>query len=142
VVPDPHSGITYLVIALTGSTNCSVFKEESRLTTKNKIRCCGKPPPHSPLQDGADSCVLSGKQIICACAKGSPPPHVLCLTTRPWAAANQGVIRPRRRITLLKRDGVSLSFWGFWACTLAPEDVSNKVLPQKILVCCVLPGRS
>jgi hypothetical protein len=25
---------------------------------------------------------------------------------------------------------------------LAPEDVSNKVLPQKILVCCVLPGRS
>jgi hypothetical protein len=25
------------------------------------------------------SCVLSGKQIICACAKGSSPPHVLCL---------------------------------------------------------------
>jgi hypothetical protein len=25
---------------------------------------------------------------------------------------------------------------------LAPEDVSNKVLPQKILVCCVLPGRA
>ena len=63
-------------------------------------------------------------------------------TTRPWAAANQGVIRPRRRITLLKREGVSLSFFGLGACTLAPEDVSNKVLPQKILVCCVLPGRS
>jgi hypothetical protein len=28
------------------------------------------------------------------------------------------------------------------ACAPAPEDVSNKVLPQKILVCCVLPGRS
>ena len=28
------------------------------------------------------------------------------------------------------------------SCSLAPEDVSNKVLPQKILVCCVLPGRS
>ena len=73
--------------------------------------------------------------------------HSMCsalpvTTTRPWAAANQGVIRPRRRITLLKRDGVSLSFWGFEACTLAPEDVSNKVLPQKILVCCVLPGLS
>jgi hypothetical protein len=26
--------------------------------------------------------------------------------------------------------------------SLAPEDVSNKVLPQKIPVCCVLPGRS
>ena len=99
-------------------------------------------------------------------------------TTRPWAAANQGVIRPRRRITLLNRDGVSLLLWacslapkdvnnralalrsgalalwrsgalapkdvskGFEACTLAPEDVSNKVLPQKILVCCVFPGRS
>jgi hypothetical protein len=25
------------------------------------------------------SCVLSGKQIICACAKGSSPLHVLCL---------------------------------------------------------------
>ena len=68
--------------------------------------------------------------------------------TRPWAAANQGVMRPRRRITLLNRDGVSLSFWGgfrFWGlglALLAPEDVSNKVLPQKILVCCVLPGRS
>jgi hypothetical protein len=34
-------------------------------------------------------------------------------TTRPWAAANQGVIRPRRRITLLEREGVSLSLWGF-----------------------------
>jgi hypothetical protein len=31
---------------------------------------CWEPRPHSPLQDGADSCVLSGKQIICACAKG------------------------------------------------------------------------
>ena len=31
---------------------------------------CWEPRPHSPLQDGADSCVLSGKQIICECAKG------------------------------------------------------------------------
>jgi hypothetical protein len=68
--------------------------------------------------------------------------------TQPWAAANQGVMRPRRRITLLNRDRVSLSFlgafrfWGLGLALLAPEDVSNKVLPQKILVCCVLPGRS
>ena len=47
-------------------------------------------------------------------------------TTRPWAAANQGVIRPRRRITLLKRDGVSFLLLG-GSCTLAPEDVNNKV---------------
>jgi hypothetical protein len=32
---------------------------------------------------------------------------------------------------------------GRWALALlAPKDVSNKVLPQKILVCCVFPGRS
>ena len=49
-------------------------------------------------------------------------------TTRPWAAANQGVIRPRRRITLLYRDGVSLSFFGFEVCTLAPKDVNNRAL--------------
>ena len=51
-------------------------------------------------------------------------------TTRPWAAANQGVIRPRRRITLLKREGVSLSFWGLGlgACSLAPKDVNNRAL--------------
>ena len=31
---------------------------------------------------------------------------------------------------------------GTASCTLAPEDVRNKALPQKILVCGVLPGRS
>jgi hypothetical protein len=40
---------------------------------------CWEPRPHSPLQDGADSCVLSGKQIICAYAEGGSPLHVLCL---------------------------------------------------------------
>jgi hypothetical protein len=40
---------------------------------------CWEPRPHSPLQDGADSCVLSGKQIICACAEGGSSLHVLCL---------------------------------------------------------------
>ena len=57
---------------------------------------------------------------------------------------------------LLKRDGVSFSLslaslalascslasCSLASCTPAPEDVSNKVLPQKILVCCVLPGRA
>jgi hypothetical protein len=40
---------------------------------------CWEPRPHSPLQDGADSCVLSGKQIICAYAEGGSLLHVLCL---------------------------------------------------------------
>jgi hypothetical protein len=40
---------------------------------------CWEPRPHSPLQDGADSCVLSGKQINCAYAEGGSPLHVLCL---------------------------------------------------------------
>jgi hypothetical protein len=52
-------------------------------------------------------------------------------TTRPWAAANQGVIRPRRRITLLNRDGVSLLLW---ACSLAPKDVSNKAFGLALLL--------
>ena len=52
---------------------------------------------------------------------------------------------------LLKRDGVfrflsllllSLASCSLASCTLAPEDVRNKALPQKILVCGVLPGRS
>jgi hypothetical protein len=62
---------------------------------------------------------------------------------------------------LLKRDGVSFSLslaslslaslslascslasCSLASCTLAPEDVRNKALPQKILVCGVLPGRS
>jgi hypothetical protein len=43
------------------------------------LGACWEPRPHSPLQDGADSCVLSGKQIICACAEGGSPLHVLCL---------------------------------------------------------------
>ena len=46
-------------------------------------------------------------------------------------------MRPKRRIILLNRDGVSFSL-SLASYTLAPEDVSNKVLPQKILVCCVL----
>jgi hypothetical protein len=44
-----------------------------------QISSCWEPRPHSPLQDGADSCVLSGKQIICAYAEGGSPLHVLCL---------------------------------------------------------------
>jgi hypothetical protein len=54
-------------------------------------------------------------------------------------------MRPKRRITLLNRDGGfrfhlegGFRFWGLGFCAPAPEDVSNKVLPQKILVCCVL----
>ena len=59
-------------------------------------------------------------------------------STRPWAAANQGVICPRRRIILLKGDGVSailslacalallLSGSGSCSCSLAPKDVNNR----------------
>jgi hypothetical protein len=52
---------------------CREFMHAQSLgTTEDKIQenGCWEPRPHSPLQDGADSCVLSGKQIICACAKG------------------------------------------------------------------------
>ena len=59
-------------------------------------------------------------------------------STRPWAAANQGVICPRRRIILLKGDGVSailslacalaLLLSGSGSCSLAPKDVNNRAL--------------
>jgi hypothetical protein len=37
---------------------------------------------------------------------------------------------------------LSLASCSLASYTLAPEDVRNKALPQKILVCGVLPGRS
>ena len=63
------------------------------------------------------SCVLSGKQIICACAKGSSPPHVLCLPRDDNSADGLqpiGVTRPRQRMILLKRDGVSPFSFLLW----------------------------
>ena len=41
------------------------------------------------------SCVLSGKQIICACAKGSSPLHVLCLPCDDNSANGLQPIRER-----------------------------------------------
>ena len=58
--------------------------------------------------------------------------------------ANQGVIRPRRRIILLKGDGVSpfslllscslaLALALLRSCALAPKDVSNRALALLLL---------
>jgi hypothetical protein len=47
-----------------------VSYEENNVGSRPHIRHC---------KMALTSCVLSGKQIICACAKGSSPPHVLCL---------------------------------------------------------------
>jgi hypothetical protein len=41
--------------------------------------CVGSRPHIRRCKMALTSCVLSGKQIICACAKGSFPLHVLCL---------------------------------------------------------------
>jgi hypothetical protein len=46
------------------------FTRDKAEVVGRMVGVCWEPRPHSPLQDGADSCVLSGKQIICACAKG------------------------------------------------------------------------
>ena len=48
----------------------ALLKILSSNPSNHMVTHCWEPRPHSPLQDGADSCVLSGKQIICACAKG------------------------------------------------------------------------
>ena len=64
--------------------------------------------------------------------KGFPPFSLLLCALALWRA---GALAP-------KDVSGGLSFLGLGACAPAPEDVSNKVLPQKILVCCVLPGRS
>ena len=68
--------------------------------------------------------------IVCTHAGAVFPPCVLPFPwwqLGRWAAANQGVTRPRWRIILLKRDGV-LALPLFVSCSLAlaPEDVSNK----------------
>ena len=41
------------------------------------------------------SCVLNGKQIICTCAKGSSPLHVLCLPHDDNSANGLQPIRER-----------------------------------------------
>ena len=47
--------------------------------SQSAIGCVGSRPHIRRCKMALTSCVLSGKQIICACAKGSSPPHVLCL---------------------------------------------------------------
>jgi hypothetical protein len=53
---------------------------------------CGKPPSHLPLQDGADSCVLSSKHILHTC-RGSFPAMCsafLVMTTGPMGCSQSG----------------------------------------------------
>jgi hypothetical protein len=96
------------------------------------------------------SCVLSGKQIICACAKGILWLLVLCFPRdvnsadglqpiKEWHVRGEGECSLRGTGF---RFSLSLASCSLASCTLAPEDVRNKALPQKILVCGVLPGRS
>jgi hypothetical protein len=74
----------------------------SFVSTQDKDKDVGSRPHIRRHKMALTSCVLSGKQIICACAKGIFH-YMYSAFTRPWAAANQGVMRPRRRIILLKR---------------------------------------
>jgi hypothetical protein len=71
---------------------------------------CWEPRPHSPLQDGADSCVLSGKQIICAYAEGGSPLHVLCL---PRDVNSADGLQPIREWHVLGEGEFSLIGTGF-----------------------------
>jgi hypothetical protein len=71
---------------------------------------CWEPHPHSPLQDGADSCVLSGKQIICACAEGGSSLHVLCL---PRDVNSADGLQPIREWHVLGEGKFSLIGTGF-----------------------------
>jgi hypothetical protein len=86
----------------------TAFQNSSLMIYIFQLGPCGEPPSHLPLQDGTDSCVLSGKHNLHTC-RGSFPAMCSTFPVRQlgqWAAVNQGVIHPRRRIILLKRDGV------------------------------------
>jgi hypothetical protein len=62
-----------------------LIKLQSFCKAKDTVNKTKRPPtvgsrPHIRRYKMAlTSCVLSGKQITCACAKGNSPPHVLCL---------------------------------------------------------------
>ena len=97
------------------TTDCSSPKSAPDVLT------VGSRPHIRRYKMALTSCVLSGKQIICACAKGSSPPHVLCLPRDDNSADGLQPIRewrPRRRIILLKRDGIS-PFSLLHSCALA-----------------------
>jgi hypothetical protein len=55
------------------------IKAEINDTVTAKKVSVGSRPHIRRCKMALTSCVLSGKQIICACAKGSFPPHVLCV---------------------------------------------------------------
>jgi hypothetical protein len=60
-----------------------------------RVICVGSCPHIRPYKMALTSCVLSGKQIICACAKGSSPLHVHCLPRDDNSANGLQPIRER-----------------------------------------------
>jgi hypothetical protein len=67
-------------------------KPSSWQKVKPSITDCWKPPSHLPLQDGADSCVLSGKHNLHTC-RGSFPAMCsafLVMTTGPMGCSQSG----------------------------------------------------
>jgi hypothetical protein len=58
-------------------------------------KCVGSRPHIRRCKMVLTSCVLSGKQIICACAKGNSPFHVLCLSHDDNSADGLQPIRER-----------------------------------------------
>ena len=53
--------------------------EDSLASQQQEAWPVGSRPHIRRCKMALTSCVLSGKQIICACAKGNSPLHVLCL---------------------------------------------------------------
>jgi hypothetical protein len=56
-----------------------IIGHKTGLNRYKKIEIVGSRPHIRRYKMALTSCVLSGKQIICACAKGSSPLHVFCL---------------------------------------------------------------
>jgi hypothetical protein len=69
-ITDVHHHSQFLCRLWDSNLGCQSFNISYLVGSRPHIRRC---------KMALTSCVLSGKQIICACAKGSFPPHVLCL---------------------------------------------------------------
>jgi hypothetical protein len=71
---------TYLVTALYVTYFNEILNNQcTALHSLERWLSVGSRPHIRRCKMTLTSCVLSGKQIICACAKGSFPLHVLCL---------------------------------------------------------------
>jgi hypothetical protein len=135
--------LKFLVILLMSNVERWIFKFYFNLShyiifsNHSALSSVGSRPHIRCYKMALTSCVLSGKQIICACAKGSSPLHVLCLPRDDNSANGLQTIRERHVLgfnRLLRR----IQLRGFR--TLQLGNGGNEVFPQHRLLRIQLRG--